>query len=149
MNETITALVLTAAVVSFLFMIVYMTFGRPWQGFFGRSLMALQGGLFAVLAYSAYRRLTLTAIPIPHALFAVAVGAYGLVALVELLITSALWGLLIRRRGGIRAAWRTKIRRRAALVADEMSDHLRTLATTLDLLADDEYALVMSTTRPR
>lgn len=149
MNTLITALVLMAAIISFLFILVYTVFGRPWEGFFGRSLVSLESSLFLVLGYTAFRRLTVTAIEIPRSLFAVAVTVYSVLVLVELMLTASLWQLLIGRRGGIRAAWRTRRARRAALAADEMADQLRVLSAALDLLADDEFALVMSTTRPR
>jgi len=149
MNTVITVLIMLAAIISFLFILVYMVFGRPFEGFFGRSLVSLETSLFLVLGYTSFRRLTITAVEIPRSLFAIAIIVYSVLALVELMLTVSLWQLLIGRRGGIRAAWKTRRARRAALVTDDMGNQLRTLSAALDLLADDEYALVMSTTRPR
>lgn len=146
MNAFVTTLIAATGVISLLYMVVYTTFGRPWQGLFGRSLMGLECGIFAVMSYAFERRLVGSSVSIPQNQLLPAVLAYGIVVLVEMFAFAGLYQLLVYRRGGIRSALRIRRTRRAALVSDEP---MVTLITALDLLTDHEYDLVMATTRTR
>jgi hypothetical protein len=146
MNDVITGLIGTTGIVSLLFMITYITFGRPWQGFFGRGLMGLECGIFAVMLYAFERRLVGGSVVIPHNQLIPAALAYGIVVLMEGFVFFGLWQLLVTRRGGMRSALRIRRARREALAS---SEPIRTILAALDLLDDDEFDLVLASSRPR
>lgn len=146
MNDIITGLIGTTGIVSLLFMITYITFGRPWQGFFGRGLMGLECGIFAVMAYAFERRLVGGSVVIPHNQLIPAALAYGIVVLMEGFVFVGLWQLLVFRRGGVRSALRIRRARREALAS---SEPIRTILAALDLLDDHEFDLVLASSRPR
>lgn len=145
-NDFITTLIGATGIISLLFMITYTTFGRPWQGFFGRGLMGLECGIFSVMCYAFERRLVGTSVVIPHNQLIPAASAYGIVVLVEAFVFAGLWQLLVYRRGGMRSALRIRRLRREALAS---SEPLATIIASLDLLDDGEYDLVLASSRPR
>jgi hypothetical protein len=137
-NMIVTALAALAALASALFVLFYMLLGSSKKSFFGRGLLSLQGGIFTVLAYTVQRRLTL-GVHLPTSQLPAAFFAFGLITLVELIFTAGLIQLLVIRRGGLAAAWRTRKSRVAAVISDSMIDHLTTLSVSIDLLDDDEF----------
>ena len=145
MNAVITTLIIATGTMALLSMLIYITFGRPWEEFFGRAVMALECGIFAVMAYASQRRLIYPS-PIPRNQFAPAVFAYGVIMLVCASFSAALWRKLVTSRGGIRMALRIRRDRRDRLAEGES---LGTLVTALDLLDDEDFALVMTSMRPR
>lgn len=146
MNAFVTFLIATTGTIALFYMIVYAVFGRPWQGLFGRSLMGLECGIFAVMGYAFERRLVGGSVVIPHNQLVPAMLAYGIVVAVEGFAFAGLWQLLVFRRGGVRSALRIRRTRQQALAT---SEPLSTIISALDLLEDHEFDMVIAATRGR
>jgi hypothetical protein len=147
-NDVVTGLQSMIGLLSFVFMLVFVTFGSPWRNFFTRGLVLLESGIFLVMIYAIERHAVAPGPPIPPGQQAPAIVAWGILALFELLLTGGLWQVLVWRKGGMRGARAAQRSRRTALAGDP-ADPVTQAVALLDLLDDNEYAQVVSLVRPR
>lgn len=127
----------------FMLLMVFFTGGH--RSFFSRSLLLLETGIFVVMVYALEHFVVGPPYPFVDHQWIGAISAWGVLAILQIMVTAGLWMILISRRGGLRKALTFRRLRRSAQSQPE--DPVMTIAAGLNMLSDVEYDMVMATAR--